>query len=69
MGNYRLTADAKADLRRVYRYEFETHGEAAADEYYAALFDRFDQLAEQPLLYQVFNQSRTSWPVRCCPVS
>jgi len=62
MGNYRLTADAKADLRRVYRYGFETHGEAAADEYYAALFDRFDQLAEQPLLYPAVNSYSRNKP-------
>ena len=66
MGNYRLTADAKADLRRVYRYGFETHGEAAADEYYAALFDRFDQLAEQPLLYPAVNDIQTGYRRSVC---
>jgi len=66
MGNYRLTADAKADLRRIYRYGFETHGEAAADEYYAALFDRFDQLAEQPLLYPAVNDIQTGYRRSVC---
>ena len=30
---------------------FSHHGEAVADEYYAAFFDRLEQVAEQPLLY------------------
>ena len=46
MGNYRLTEEAKDDLRRIYRYGFEKHGEKETDKYYSALFDRFDQLAE-----------------------
>lgn len=51
MGNYKLAPQAKTDLRRIYRYGVSTHGEQAADAYYSALFDRFEQLAEQPLLY------------------
>ena len=52
MGNYRLTPDAEDDLWRIYQWGFRKHGEAAADEYYFAFFDRFEQLAEQPYLYQ-----------------
>ncbi len=66
MGSYRLTAEAKADLRRIYRYGFETHGEQEADKYYSALFDRFDELAEQPLLYPAVNDIHVGYRRSIC---
>ena len=66
MGNYRLTEEAKDDLRRIYRYGFEKHGEKEADKYYSALFDRFDQLAEQPLLYSAVDDIRESYCQEWC---
>lgn len=41
MGRYKLSGDAKEDLRRIYRYGVLTFGEAQADRYYDALFERF----------------------------
>ncbi|MGB5520307.1 MAG: type II toxin-antitoxin system RelE/ParE family toxin [Gammaproteobacteria bacterium] len=55
MGNYRLSENAKADLTRVYRRGLREYGEAQADKYYQAFFERFEQLAEQPLLYQAVD--------------
>ena len=52
MGSYRLSEDAKSDLRRIYMRGLFVHGEVQADAYYNAFFDRFEQLAEHPLLYQ-----------------
>lgn len=52
MGSYRLTENAKADLERIYRRGLREYGEVQADKYYKTLFERFEQLAEQPLLYQ-----------------
>ena len=46
MGNYKLTEDAKDDLRRIYRYGVKEFGEAQADLYYDALSRRFEQIAE-----------------------
>ena len=66
MGNYRLTEEAKDDLRRIYRYGFEKHGEKEADKYYSALFDRFDQLAEQPLLYSAVDDIREGYRRSVC---
>lgn len=48
MGNYKLTPEAKADLRRIYKRGVRDHGEALADKYYDAFYDRFEELAEQP---------------------
>ena len=48
MAIYRISEDAKADLRRIYRRGIREYGEALADQYYDAFFDRFEELAEQP---------------------
>ena len=55
MGSYRLSESAKADLTRIYRRGLREYGEAQADKYYQAFFERFEQLAEQPLLYQAVD--------------
>ena len=48
MASFRLTKGAKHDLARIYLHGLRRYGEAQADKYYNALFDRFDQIAEQP---------------------
>ena len=49
--NYKLTEDAKADLKRIYRRGFTEFGEARADQYYLDVIERFEQLAEHPESY------------------
>lgn len=51
MANYRVSPEAKDDLRRIWLYGIENWGVVAADRYYNAFFKHFEQLAEQPLLY------------------
>jgi toxin ParE1/3/4 len=51
MVNYRLAPEAKADLERIWIYGLENWGLEAADKYYAAFFEHFKQVAEQPYLY------------------
>jgi len=58
MANYRISEDAKADLRRIYRRGVREYGEAQADQYYDAFFDRFEQLAKRPYLYQAVDDIR-----------
>lgn len=48
MGSYRLMEVAKEDLRRIYYYGVSHFGEAQADKYFDALFERFSQIAENP---------------------
>jgi toxin ParE1/3/4 len=69
MGNYRLTQAAKEDLRRIYFYGFETWGEAAADQYYNDLFDRFEQIAAQPYLYPEVDFIRKGYRRSVCGVN
>ncbi len=68
MGNYKLSEDAKADLRCIYRRGLREYGEAQADKYYNTLFDRFEQLAEQPLLYQAVDDIREGYRRSVCGV-
>lgn len=51
MANYRVSPNARADLERIWFYGLERWGPKAADHYLAAFFVRFEELAEQPLLY------------------
>ena len=68
MRSYRLTPDAEEDLWRIYQWGFREYGETAADEYYSAFFDRFEQLAEQPYLYQAVTHVREDYRASVCGV-
>ena len=61
MANYRINEDAKADLQRIYRRGVLEFGETQADRYFDALFDRFEEIAEQPLQYQAVDDIREGY--------
>ena len=58
MASYRLTDEAEADLIRIHQWGVRTHGEAQADGYYWSLLQRFEQIAELPLLYPAVDDVR-----------
>ena len=66
MGSYKLTEDAQADLIRIHQHGVRVHGEVQADRYYAVFFDRFEQLAEQPYLYQAADEIRKGYRQSVC---
>jgi toxin ParE1/3/4 len=68
MASYKLTANAEEGLWYIYQWGFRHHGEAAADEYYSAFFDRFEQIAEQPLLYSTAGDIRKGYRSSVCGV-
>jgi toxin ParE1/3/4 len=68
MASYRISEDAKADLRRIYRHGVREYGEALADQYYDAIFNRFEKLAEQPYLYQAVDEIRDGYRRSVCGV-
>jgi len=68
MGNYKLTEDAKNDLRRIYRYGVKEFGEAQADLYFDELFKQFEQIAENPFLYQAVDHIRKGYRRSVCGV-
>lgn len=66
MGSYRLTEEAEADLIRIHQWGVRTHGEPQADAYYFQFFERFAQLAEQPLLYPIVDDIRKGYRRSVC---
>ena len=66
MGNYKLSEDAKADLIRIHQHGVREYGEIQADRYYAAFFDRFEEIAEQPYLYQAVDYIREGYRRSVC---
>lgn len=66
MGSYRLTEDAKADLIRIYQRGLQEYGEARADDYYNAFFDRFELLSERPLSYPAVDAIRAGYRRSVC---
>jgi len=61
MAAYSLSSDAEEDVRRLYWHGIEVFGLAQADRYLDGLFERFDQLAEQPHLYRAVNEIRAGY--------
>ena len=66
MGNYRLREEAEDDLIRIHQCGVRDHGETQADKYYEAFFDRFEQLAEQPYLYQAVEHIQAGYRRSVC---
>jgi toxin ParE1/3/4 len=68
MASYKLSLMAKADLREIYRYGVLEYGEKQADRYYADFFARFEQIAENPLLYPAVDHIREGYRRGVCGV-
>lgn len=66
METYRLSEDAKNDLIRIHQHGVRNFGEAQADRYYQAFFDRFEQIAEQPYLYLAVDYIRKGYRRSVC---
>lgn len=68
MGIYRLSIDAEADLSRIWLHGLRTYGLEQADKYYNDLFDRFEEIAENPYIYQVVDHIREGYRRSSCGV-
>ncbi len=68
MANYKLSEDALDDLIRIHQRGIIVYGEAIADQYYYAFFEHFEQLAEQPYLYQAVDHIREGYRHSVCGV-
>ena len=68
MENYKLSLDAQADLTRIWLRGVQVHGEAQADKYYAAFFERFEQIAKQPYSYPSVDFIRKGYRRSVCGV-
>jgi toxin ParE1/3/4 len=61
MFEYKVSINAKEDLRRIYAHGFNEYGEAQADSYYHGFFDIFDKIALNPFLYQSVDHIRPGY--------
>jgi len=61
MASYRLSPNAKDDLERIWFYGLETWGPEAADRYIEGLFEKFQEIADQPRLYQAVDEIRKGY--------
>jgi len=68
MAGYKLKDDAKADLKRIYQRGYERHGEAQADDYYYAFFQRFERIVENPYLYPPVDHIKAGYRRSVCGV-
>ena len=68
MGTYKLSENAKLDLKSIYLQGLRMYGETQADKYFDDFFARFEQLAEQPLLYPVVDEIRPGYRRSVCGV-
>ncbi len=68
MGSYKLSSEAKEDIRRIYHHGVRNWGVEQADKYYNALFDRFDKIANNPYMYQSVDYIRLGYRHSVCGV-
>ena len=61
MGTYKLSRDAEQDLDRIWLRGLKEYGLEQADKYYHALFDRFEELAENPYQYQIVDHIKEGY--------
>ena len=61
MGRFSLSSEAEADLIRIHQWGLQRYGEAQADKYIFQLFDCFERLARQPLLYPSVDNIRKGY--------
>lgn len=61
MNQFRISLDAKEDLRRIYQYGIVEYGEVQADKYFLGLFDTFEKIAINPYIYQTVDEVRPGY--------
>lgn len=61
MVRYRLTQAADQDFERIFEFSIDQFGLAQALEYQNGMKHRFDQLAQQPNLYQAVDHIRKGY--------
>ena len=66
MADYILSERAKNQLKDIYKQGYIDFGEAQAEKYYMALHKRFEEIAEQPLLYPAINDIREGYRRSVC---
>ncbi len=68
MVNYKIRKTAKLDLRRIYRHGKKEFGLVQADKYYKSFFKRFEEIAQNPYLYQSADYISSGYRRSVCGV-
>ena len=68
MGNYKLSAQAEADLIRIHQWGIRRFGEHQGDAYYLQLIDQCALIAQNPLLYPSAEDIRPGYRRSVCGV-
>jgi toxin ParE1/3/4 len=66
MASYRVSPEAEADLYRIWLYGLEQWGITEADRYYAAFFERFEEIADNPHMYPAVDDIREGYRRSVC---
>lgn len=61
MASYRLSEKADEDLSRLYEYSIPHYGQERADRYYNGLIEQFEELVENPRLWQANDHIRLGY--------
>jgi toxin ParE1/3/4 len=65
---YKISREAEADLIRIYQWGVRQYGTEKADRYLAMFFERFEEIAEQPSLYQAVDHIRKGYRRSVCGI-
>lgn len=68
MFEYKLSFEAKEDLRRIYYYGIEEFGPEKAKDYFQQFFEQFDKIAANPYIYQSVDHIRPGYRRSPCGV-
>ncbi len=68
MASYSLSPAAERDLYRIWLYGLENWTVEQADRYYNAFFERFEELAQNPLQHPSANDIRHGYRLSVCGV-
>ncbi|KGJ99130.1 type II toxin-antitoxin system RelE/ParE family toxin [Pseudoalteromonas sp. ND6B] len=66
MRTFKLSNDAKEDLRRIYQYGCKAFSQQQADIYFYSFFSMFEKLAANPYSYQSVDHIRTGYRRAVC---
>lgn len=68
MARYRLSNVAKEDLIRIHQYGTKKFGDAQADRYFNAFFDKFELIAERPYAFESVDFIKAGYRKCTCGV-
>lgn len=61
MAKFKVNEAAEEDLQRLYQYGLQNFGLVQTDQYLDSIFARFQQIAEEPLLYNAVDDIRDGY--------